>query len=75
MIGAVPGMLVDRQIRPVARLVDRAAVRKRLRAVMRELIGGLPPHEQGELLRLLTKLGEGLAVPALEPAPVRVRSR
>jgi DNA-binding MarR family transcriptional regulator len=52
-----------------------AAIRKRLRALLRELVGGLSPHEQGELLRLLTKLGEGLMPPALEPAPVRVRAR
>jgi DNA-binding MarR family transcriptional regulator len=50
-------------------------VRKRLRAFMRELIGGLSPHEQGELLRLLTKLGEGFPVSELEPIPVRDRSR
>jgi DNA-binding MarR family transcriptional regulator len=51
------------------------AVRRRLRALLRELISGLAPHEQGELLRLLAKLGEALAVPVLEPVPVRVRSR
>jgi DNA-binding MarR family transcriptional regulator len=51
------------------------AVRRRLRTLLRELIGGLAPHEQGELLRLLAKLGEGLAVPVLEPAPARIRSR
>ncbi len=51
------------------------AVRKRLHAFLRELITGLTPREQGEFLRLLSKLGEGLSAPALEPAPVRVRSR
>ena len=50
-----------------------AAARGRLRGALRELIVVLPPHEQGELLRLLTKLGAGLAAPALEPAPARVR--
>lgn len=51
------------------------AVRRRLRAFLRELIAGLTPRERGELLRLLSKVGEGLAVPAPEPVPVRVRSR
>jgi len=37
------------------------AMRKRLRAVLRELMAGLAPHEQGELLRLLAKLGWGRA--------------
>lgn len=50
-------------------------VRQRLRRLLRELISGLAPHEQGDLLRLLAKLGEGLAAPALEPAPVPVRRR
>ncbi len=52
-----------------------AAIHKRLRAVLRELIGSLLPREQGELLRLLTKLGEGLAGPAPEPALVPIRLR
>jgi DNA-binding MarR family transcriptional regulator len=52
-----------------------AATRRRLRALLRDLIAGLSPREQGELLRLLTKLGEGLVPPALEPAPARVRAR
>jgi DNA-binding MarR family transcriptional regulator len=52
-----------------------AAIRQRLRARLRDLIAGLSPHEQGELLRLLTKLGGGLVPPALEPVPVRVRAR
>lgn len=51
------------------------AVRRRLRASLRELIAGLTPHEQGELLRLLSKLGEGLALPAPEPVPARIRPR
>ncbi|HZO98414.1 MAG TPA: MarR family transcriptional regulator [Gaiellaceae bacterium] len=51
------------------------SVRKRLGGLLRELIGGLSPHEQGELLRLLTKVGEGLVPPALEPAPAPVRAR
>src|SRR6266540_2514441 len=46
-----------------------AAIRQRLRARLRDLIAGLSPHEQGELMRLLTKLGGGLVPPALEPAP------
>jgi DNA-binding MarR family transcriptional regulator len=54
-------------------------VRRRLRTLVRELIADLPPHEQGELLRLLTKLGESLSLQALEPAlasvPVRARTR
>jgi DNA-binding MarR family transcriptional regulator len=45
------------------------AVRQRLHALLRELLASLSPHEQGELLRLLTKLGERLVPPALEPAP------
>src|SRR5581483_4787349 len=51
------------------------SVRKRLGGLLRELIGGLSPHEQGELLRLLTRVGEGLVPPALEPAPAPVRAR
>ncbi len=51
------------------------AVRRHFLALLRELIGGLSAREQGELLRLLTKLGEGLVPPALEPVPVRARSR
>ena len=52
-----------------------AGVRRRLRTLLHELIGGLSPAEQGELLRLLTKVGEAVAVPALEPAEMRVRVR
>lgn len=51
------------------------AVRKRLRTFLRELLAGLPPHDQGEFIRLLTKLGEGLNLQALEPLPARSRSR
>ncbi len=51
------------------------AVRRRLRAFLRDLIAGLTPREQGEFLRLLAKLGEGLSVRAPEPAPVGIRSR
>jgi DNA-binding MarR family transcriptional regulator len=51
------------------------AVRKRLRAFLGELLTGLPPHDQGEFLRLLAKLGEGLNLQALEPLPVRPRSQ
>ncbi len=51
-----------------------AGVRARLRALLRELIGCLSPHEQGELLRLLAKLGEGLALAPLEPALAAVRT-
>ena len=51
------------------------AVRKRLRALLRELLAGLPPHDQGEFIRLLAKLGEGLNLQALEPVPARPRSR
>src|SRR5437867_6025628 len=40
-----------------------AAFRRRLRTLFRELLVELPPHEQGELLRLLTKLGEQLLLP------------
>jgi DNA-binding MarR family transcriptional regulator len=50
------------------------AVRRRLRAFLRGLMAGLAPHEQGELLRLLSKLGEGLSGQALEPVPIRSRS-
>src|SRR5436309_5106945 len=42
------------------------AVRRRLRALLRELLAGLAPQEQGELLRLLAKLGDGLSLQALE---------
>jgi DNA-binding MarR family transcriptional regulator len=52
-----------------------SAVRRRLRALLRELVAGLAPHEQGELLRLLAKLAASLALPELEPAPVRARAR
>jgi DNA-binding MarR family transcriptional regulator len=51
-----------------------AGVRRRLRALLRELVAGLTPHEQGELLRLLTKLGAGLALPQLEPVPAPARA-
>src|SRR5213594_1328955 len=51
------------------------AVRRRLRAFLGELLAGLPPHDQGEFLRLLAKLGEGLNLQALEALPVRPRSR
>jgi DNA-binding MarR family transcriptional regulator len=51
------------------------AVRRRLRALLRELTRNLTPREQAEFLRLLTKLGERLAPRMLEPAPVRVRAR
>jgi DNA-binding MarR family transcriptional regulator len=50
-------------------------VRKRLGAFLTELLAGLPPHDQGELVRLLAKLGEGLSVQALAPVPARGRSR
>src|SRR6266540_2779347 len=43
------------------------AVRKRLRAILREQLAELPAQEQGELVRLLAKLGEGLNLHALEP--------
>src|SRR5579884_1960735 len=52
-----------------------ARIGNRARALVRELLSGLAPHEQGELLRLLTKLAEGLVPAAPEPAPARVRSR
>jgi len=45
------------------------AVRKRLRAILREQLAELPAQEQGELVRLLAKLGEGLNLHALEPVP------
>jgi len=41
------------------------AVRTRLRAVLKELLAGLAPHDQGELVRLLAKLGDGLSLQAL----------
>lgn len=47
------------------------AVRRRVRSVMAELLTELTPHEQGELLRLLTKVGEGLGGPAPELVPAR----
>jgi DNA-binding MarR family transcriptional regulator len=49
------------------------AVRKRLRALLRELISDLSPREQSELLRLLGKLGDGLALPELGPVAVHSR--
>jgi DNA-binding MarR family transcriptional regulator len=52
-----------------------AGIRTRLRALLRELAAGLSPHEQGELLRLLLKLGAGLPQLELEPVPVRARTR
>src|SRR5581483_333842 len=62
----------DRRSIPVGRSATGrealAGVRARLRAFLRELIGCLSPHEQGELLRLLAKLGERLALAPLEPA-------
>jgi DNA-binding MarR family transcriptional regulator len=51
------------------------AVRRRLHAFLRELLAGLAPDEQGELVRLLSKLGDGLSMQALEPVPARSRSR
>jgi DNA-binding MarR family transcriptional regulator len=51
------------------------SVRQRLRALLKELLGALPPHEQGEFVRLLSKLGDGLNQQALEPLPVRLRAR
>ena len=51
------------------------SVRKRLRAYLEELLAVLPPHDRGELVRLLAKLGEGLTSQTLEPVPVRSRSR
>src|SRR5213593_3979046 len=41
------------------------AVRTRLRALLKELLAGLAPHDQGELVRLLAKLGDGLSPQAL----------
>ncbi|HZR91733.1 MAG TPA: MarR family transcriptional regulator [Gaiellaceae bacterium] len=52
-----------------------ARIGNRARVLVRELLSGLAPHEQGELLRLLTKLAEGLVPAAPEPAPARARSR
>lgn len=53
------------------------AARQRLRTLLHELLSGLAPHERGELLRLLTKLGEAFILypPEPEPVPVRARSR
>jgi DNA-binding MarR family transcriptional regulator len=51
-----------------------AGIRRRLRALLRELTAGLSPHEQGELLRLLTKLGAGLPKPQPEPAPAQAQA-
>ncbi len=51
------------------------AVRKRLRAFLRELLAELSPRDQGELVRLLAKLGERFSMHALEPVRVRSRSR
>jgi DNA-binding MarR family transcriptional regulator len=51
------------------------AVRKRLRGILSELLSGLSPHEQGEFLRLLARLGEGVSPNALEAAPARARPR
>jgi len=45
-------------------------VRARVRGLVSELIAGLTPPEQLELLRLLAKLGQGIT-PAAEPAPAR----
>lgn len=44
-----------------------------LHALLAEVIAGLTPSEQGELLRLLTKLGEALVPRPPQPAPVPVR--
>jgi len=41
------------------------AVRTRLRALLKELLAGLAPHDQGELVRLLAELGDGLSPQAL----------
>jgi DNA-binding MarR family transcriptional regulator len=49
-------------------------IRRGLRALLRELAAGLSPHEQGELLRLLIKLGAGPPEPALERTAVRART-
>ena len=51
------------------------AVRHRARALLADVIAGLTPSEQGELLRLLTKLGEALVLRPPQPAPVPVRVR
>jgi DNA-binding MarR family transcriptional regulator len=51
------------------------AMRKRLRGILSELLSSLSPHEQGELLRLLARLGEGLSPNALEAAPARAHPR
>jgi DNA-binding MarR family transcriptional regulator len=45
------------------------AVRQRLHAFLRELIAGLTPREQGEFLRLLSKVGEKLGGPGPELPP------
>lgn len=49
------------------------SVRRRLRVLLGELLAGLPPHEQGELVRLLAKLGDGPSLQAPEPVPARAR--
>jgi DNA-binding MarR family transcriptional regulator len=51
------------------------AARKRLRASLRGLLAGLPPHDQGEFVRLLVKLADGLNLQALELFPLGSRSR
>lgn len=51
------------------------AVRKRLRELLGDLLAGLPAHDQGEFLRLLTALVDGLHLPALEPLPAGLRTR
>lgn len=45
------------------------AVRERLRALLTELLTGLPPHDQGELLRLVAKLGDGVSLRARQGVP------
>jgi DNA-binding MarR family transcriptional regulator len=53
------------------------AVRRRVHTLLAEAIAGLTPREQGQVLRLLTKLGEALVLRPPQPAlvPVRVRNR
>jgi DNA-binding MarR family transcriptional regulator len=48
-------------------------VHRRLRWFAQGLMAELTPHEQGELLRLLSKLGDGLGAPALAPLPDAIR--
>ncbi len=52
------------------------AVRRRVHALLADVIAGLTLSEQGELLRLLTKLGEALVLPPQPaPLPARIRNR